>query len=793
MTVKPLPPDMLRWVCDPASFDFRTTEDVEPVRGVVGQADAILALQFGLECHAYGQNMFVRGLSGTGRMMLVHRLITELNPTCPLAPDRVYVHDFDNPMRPRLLTLPRGDGLPFSREVDQLVHFIEHDLAERLSADGLKSRVKALEQSTEESIKAAAQPLESSLAEQGLALVTTMVGQATRPTIVPLVNGQPVAPEVLDLEHSRGNVPDAEYQRLKQEMQRRQGEAEALHEHVGDLMERHMQTAQRVVQDEVRAHLRRRVNRIQRQFTGDAIRRFLAQIIDDLVTNRLDEIGEGEVTFTDRYRVNPIQSQRRDDGCPTIVENAPTLSNLMGGIDRRVVGEQREVADHLSIRGGSLLRADGGYLIVEARDLLSEPGSWRALMRALRARRLEVTWSEPNLLGAPAPIKPEPIDINVKVILVGDPDVYEMLSAIDPDFEQLFKVLAEFDTVTPRDAASLNQYASVLRRIVDEDRLPPFDRTAVAALAEHGARIAASRGRLTTRFNRIADIAREAGFLAEKAGRGIVTADEVRETVRRTKRRAGLSLRKFRELRADGTIRLQTSGRAVGQVNGLAVMQTGLLTYGFPARITATIAPGSSGVINIERESDLSGAIHNKGFLILGGLLRTLLSPAHPLAFDASIAFEQSYGGIDGDSASGAEICCLLSALTQWPIRQDLAMTGAIDQVGSVLAIGGVNEKIEGFYDTCLDQGLSGTQGVLIPRSNAGDLMLRDDVVEACREGRFNVYAVDSILQAVELMFDAPAGTMDAHDVDETTVLGRARARAAAFWEMSIVRRTSDV
>jgi len=401
----------------------------------------------------------------------------------------------------------------------------------------------------------------------------------------------------------------------------------------------------------------------------------------------------------------------------------------------------------------------------------------------LRTGRLEIV---PSDLSAPwfGPlVKPEPIALNLKVVLIGSSELYYLLDGMDPDFPLMFKVLADFDSVIERDREGVVRYGEVLARIAREEGLPPFDRTAVAALAEHGARIAARQGKLTTRFGRLADLAREAAFVAAKAGGGQVTAVEVSEAIDRSKRRANLPSRRFRELLADGTIQVRTSGSVVGQINGLAVLQAGALTYGFPARITATIGPGTAGVINIEREAALSGAIHTKGFYILGGLLRHLLRTVHPLAFDASLAFEQSYGGIDGDSASGAEICCLLSSLTDVPLRQDLAMTGAIDQHGHILPVGGVNEKIEGFYDTCHDIGLTGSQGVIIPQANAGDLMLRPDVVEACGAGRFRVHAVQRVHEALELLTGWPAGArLDDLSYPEGTLLGLATAQAFYYW-----------
>ncbi|MFQ5767259.1 MAG: Lon-insertion domain-containing protein, partial [Acidobacteriota bacterium] len=414
------------------------------------------------------------------------------------------------------------------------------------------------------------------------------------------------------------------------------------------------------------------------------------------------------------------------------------------------------------------------------------PGAWKALVRTLRSGRLEMVPPElSSSLLAPA-LKPEPIPVHLRVILVGDAFTYALLDRHDADFPELFKVLADFDSLMKRNRQAAQQYAGVIASLARDEKLLPFHRTAVAALVEHGARVASYRGKLSARFGRVADIAREAAFLAGRAGARQVSGEDVHEAVRRTKARASLPSRRFQELLKDGTIRVQTRGRVVGQINGLAVISAGPLVYGFPARITASIGAGTAGIINIEGRASLSGSLHTKGFQILGGLLRHLLQADHALAFSASLAFEQSYGGIDGDSASGAEICCLLSALTGIPLRQDLALTGAIDQVGHLMAIGGVNEKIEGFFDTCRNLRLSGRQGVIIPAANVGDLMLRPDVVEARRAGRFHVYAVDMVLQALELLTGKPTGVRrEGQPYPPGTLLHLAVARAAEFWRKS--------
>jgi ATP-dependent Lon protease len=382
-------------------------------------------------------------------------------------------------------------------------------------------------------------------------------------------------------------------------------------------------------------------------------------------------------------------------------------------------------------------------------------------------------------------LNPEPIPLRVKVVIIGDPGIYQMLDRYDPDFQYLFKVLADFETTVPRDETGIRYYAGVLARVIKEEGLMPFDRGGVMAMTEHGARIAGESRKLTMRFGRLADVAREANYLAAKEGLSVVRQSQVLNAIKRGRHRSDLPARRYRQLMAEGTIRIETKGQQLGQINGLAVIQSGPLTYGFPTRITASIGPGTAGTVSIERESDLSGAIHTKGFYILGGLLRNLLKTEHPLAFSASIAFEQSYGGIDGDSASAAEMVCLLSALTDIPLRQDLAMTGAIDQLGNIQSIGAVSEKVEGFYELCKETGLTGDQGVVIPRSNMGDLMLSPELLEVCEAGKFHVYAVDTIHQALHLFTGWTPGIADATGrYPEDSLLNLARTRSMEFWKM---------
>ncbi|MFQ5415349.1 MAG: Lon protease family protein, partial [Phycisphaerae bacterium] len=621
-------------------------------------------------------------------------------------------------------------------------------------------------------------PFERSLEEAGLTLVSVQADPVVQTAIFPLVDGKAVPPEEFDQRHARGEITDAVHKAARESFTRIEHRLTEVNDRAGEIRRQHEEAVAELLGTAVRSILGARVRDILRTFPRPAVETFVTGIVNDVVTNWLGSIGQ-ETDFTSLYRVNVVLEHHGEGACPVIAEDAPTVRNLIGTIDYDFESGDEPRTSHMGIRAGSLLRADGGFLLLEARDVLNEEAAWKVLMRVLRTGRLEIAPPETVLRGAVPSLKPEPIEINMTVVMIGDPDTYFALDAQDPDFPQLFKVLADFDTTMPRDDTGAAQYAGVLARIAREEGLGPFDRGAVAALVEHGARIASRNGKLTARFGRIADVAREGAFIARRRRARAVGAADVDEAVRRAKRRANLPSRRFRELVADGTIRVETVGSVVGQINGLAVLQAGPMVYGFPTRITATIGPGTAGVINIDREAALSGAIHTKGFYILGGLLRYLLRTDHPLAFDASVAFEQSYGAIDGDSASGAEICCLLSALTDVPLRQDIAVTGAIDQLGHILAVGAVNEKVEGFFDACRDVGLTGTQGVMIPKANAGDLMLRKDLVDACREGMFSVYAVETVHEVLSCLTGRPAGHRSHNGAyPKGTLLARAVARA---------------
>jgi len=788
-----LPVDKLRWHVDEDMLTFNSTADVDPAEGIIGQPVAMEAMRFGVESDAPGQNIYVRGSSGTGRTSLVVSLLAELKPRAKRRLDRCYVHNFTQPDRPRLITLPAGQGPVLRRQVKELADFVENRLLESLESEPTKGRRDAIGQSTQDEIQNITSPLEDELKTNNLALVRLQSGPVARTVIFPLVDGRPIPPEERAQLLKAGKLSESELKSFEEKIQHFAPRLQEVSRAANKAWQQGLRNMRDFIEEEARSTLQDFTAATLADLPQPEVAQFISDVIDDVIENRLDtETAHNQPPPQMLYGVNVICTHDGDTS-PVVTEYTPSVMNLLGTVEPEFISGGQMVTNYRGIRAGALVNADGGYLILNARDVLSEPGAWRILMRTLRTGKLEIVPSEVGWLMPMQSLKPQAIDISVRIIMIGSSYLYYQLDQVDQDFTNLFKVLADFNSEIERSELGVNQYAGVVARICQEEELAHFDASGVAALAEHGARIASRNGKITARFGRIADIVREASFLAGKAGIELVGRDQVEETIRRTRYRASLPSSRFQELINDGTIMVEVSGCVVGQINGLAVINAGQLIYGFPARITATIGAGRAGVIDIEGAASMSGAIHTKGFHILGGLLRHLLQTDHPLAFSASIAFEQSYGGIDGDSASGAEICCLISALTGVPIRQGLAMTGAIDQHGHIQAIGGVNEKIEGFFDVCLPLGLNGEHGVIIPQANAGDLMLRKDVAAACADGNFHIHAVKTVDEALEVLTGKVAGQPDAQGhFPEDSLLGLARSKATEYWNKTMNRPSHD-
>jgi len=772
----------VRWNCELSELNFKSTKEVSPLSTLIGQKEALDALEYSIECRAFGQNAFVRGLYGTGRLSMISDLLHNNKPQLKVKNDQCYVANFTQPDRPRLITLQAGDAKYFKRWMKKFSDFVTKEFNNKLESQDVKDKKIEIESKSQDDIKKMSAPFEEELAENKLILVNYKTETGTQTVIAPLFEDKAINPQQWQELIKEGKINEKQQQKIQDDISKYNAKLQEMMKEINHIKYNAAEIIQNLIEEKARHILTTEIASIPKKYQTTSIKEYLSDVTEDVIEQFFYSQKEQFYPHL-RYNVNVLVMHNKNTDCPIIVERVPSLANLLGNIESKWGEKGPELSDHMNITAGTLLRADGGFLILDARELLLEQGAWKILTRTLKNQLLEIVPAEMAWPFSQPTIKPEPIPVNVRVIIVGDAGTYYMLDNNDPDFPNLFKVLVDFDSEIPRDNEGFCHYATVISKMVKEDGLLHFNKTGVAALIEHGARICARKNKLTTNFPRVADLAREGHYIAQKEGARVITGTHVNNAIKRTKLRGGLPSKKFQQMLANGTINVFTSGHQVGEVNGLAVIHAGPIVYGFPSRITSTVAPGRAGVINIEGRADMSGSIHTKGFQILGGLLRHVLPTNHPLTFSASIAFEQSYGGIDGDSASGAEFCCLISAITNIPISQEYAMTGAIDQHGRLQAIGGVNEKIEGFFDTCKAQGFTGTQGVIIPESNAGDLMLRTDVQQAVKDDKFTVHAVGRVTQALEILCQQPAGDLINGEYPKNSILYKAMEKSKLFWE----------
>lgn len=774
-TPRPLPAKALRWRC-PRRLAERASRDGHlSFIEAMGQPDALEALRLGLELYAPGYHVFVAGPRGLGKPDIVRGLLDELTLRCELPRDRVYVNHFRHPERPRLLELPRGQGRAFASAVEKACEHVA-DAIRRLAEDeGYARRREEIVSSHREQERKVLDAFEKACADRGFAPGQAQSGAAAEPDVVYVVGEQGVPMADLDAAIRAGAVKAEDEARIRATYAELRAEMTAAVRRVRAIVRERQQALDALERTVARRIVDESAVELRGAFREPAVVAWLEEAREHFVdrfpayAQVLLEAAEASPGRPDAFRlaaeealrefhVNLLLDGRDQHGCPVVVEDQPTWTNLLGQVERESDGRQSVRSDFLLIRAGSLLRADGGYLILHARDVLAQEGLWEELKRVLRHGRLEIRTPEALLATAPTVLHPDPIPVNVKVVLIGDEGTWYAMREGDPEFTEIFKVKATFEGDVPLDEAALDRYATWLHRLTEDERRLPLDADALAYLAEEGVREAGRQGRISVRFGRMADLVREAHHVAVREGAKTVAAGHVRRAQLSAARRHGVEERRVRDAVREGLILVQTSGRRVGQVNGLAVYDFGEHRFGKVARITAAVGAGRAGVVNVERMVDLSGASHDKGVLILSGYLRETFGADRPLAFTASLVFEQSYGGVEGDSATCAEVFAILSALARAPVRQDLAVTGSMNQHGDVQAVGGVNDKIEGFFDLCAERGLTGTQGVLIPRANAKDLMLREDVVEACREGRFSVWPIDRVEQGIALLTGRKAG-----------------------------------
>ncbi len=761
----PLAPEQLRRRTDPARLPFETTAELVPEPPGLGQERAAEALALAIAMRHDGYNVFALGPAGLGKHTLVRAALARAAATAPAPDDWVYVHNFEQGHRPRLIRLPAGRGATLKQDMAQLVDELKSAIPAIFESDEYRSRVEQIDAEFSERHERAIAELGESAAGEGIALVRTPTGFS----FAPMKDG-----EVLGADEFN-KLPEAEQQRLVEKVRELEARLEKTVRQFPRWRRERRERVRTLNEEFIQAAVGHPIDELEERYAAwpeigaylEAVRRHVTENAQAFGGGQERPAGALAIGGSDSdavvrlYRVNVLVDSRDREGAPVVTEDHPTFPNLLGRIEYTAQFGAL-VTDYTLIRAGALQRANGGYLLLDAWKLLTQPYAWDGLKRALKAReaRIESLGQALGLISTVS-LEPEPVPLEVRVVLFGERLLYYLLHLYDPEFAELFKVAADFEDDIPREGAELG-FARLLAGVTKEHGTRPLARDGAARVMEHAARLAGDARRLSAHMQSLADLAREADQHAAARQAASISGEDVERAIAGQRRRADRAHVRLHDAIEDGTLMVATAGAQVGQVNGLSVFELGGFAFGQPTRITATTRFGDEGVIDIQREAQLGGPIHAKAVMILASFLAARYSGRRPLSLAASLAFEQTYGAVEGDSASLAELCALLSSLAAIPVRQALAVTGSVNQHGEVQAVGAVNEKVEGFFEVCRRRGLDGSHGVLVPRANVPHLMLRDDVVAACADGRFAVYAVASVDQAIELLTGVPAGAADA-------------------------------
>lgn len=758
--------------CDPDAFDFETTSDLEPLTRVMGQPRAVEAMRFGLGIQEKGYNIFALGPAGMGKQSVMRRFFEGQADQEPVPSDWCYVNNFEDSQKPKTIGLPAGVGADFKQDMDTLVKQFSTALSAAFESEEYQSRRQAITESSQEKQQQAFQELQRRAEEKGVRLVRTPAGLV----VAPIHEEETLSPEEL------AELPEEKRQELQAKVEEVQAELQEILQQVPGWNSELQEKLEELNQEMAEIAVGGLIDDLRKKYSDyPEVVDHLNSVQEDVVENADDFLdsnenssqlmaalqgGEGQQSQrresrVRKYKVNLIVDHSDSERAPVVYEDNPTHQNLIGRIEH-IAQMGALMTDYKLIKPGALHQANGGYLLLDARKVLTQPYAWETLKRALESGEIHIESLRSRLgLISTVSLEPEPIPLDIKVGLFGDRTLYYLLYQLDPEFAKLFKVEADFEERMDRDRENQEVYARLIATLVEDYQLMPFDRGAVARVIEHSARLVGDAGKLTTERESIEDLLREANYFAREENRQTVTAEDIQQAIDAQIYRADRIRDRMQEMILRDTVLIETEGKKVGQINGLAVIPLSNFTFGRPHRITARVRMGKGEVIDIEREVDLGGPVHSKGVLILSGFLGSRYAGEKPLSLSASLVFEQSYSGIEGDSASSAELYALLSAIADVPLKQNLAVTGSVNQHGQVQAIGGVNEKIEGFFDICQAQGLTGDQGVLIPESNVKHLMLREDVIEAVKAGKFQVYPLRTVDQGIEIMTGMEAGVRD--------------------------------
>lgn len=767
--------DKLKWTLSPADLSFKTTDDLEPQADIIGQKRGVEAFRFGMGMLRKGYNIFVTGEPGTGRLSTVKKLLKEMTDKNETPCDLCYVNNFKQPEAPILLRFKSGEGSQFKKAIQDFLDTVKREAPQLFESEEYIARKNQIAEAHEKKVMSFYKAIEDQVKDTGLVVVRMQMGPIQRPDVVPMVDGEPKRMIELEEMVENGRFPREEYERLRDKRLELKEEIDQIVQELKGLAKEVNEKHEEVDRLMFTALAQDFMKPLKEKYSDEKVLTFLDSILENMADD-LENIkalggppkqgpipgmmmgGPSPEMVFQPYQVNLLVDNTEMEGPPVIVESYPTYRNLFGSIERVQDRTGGWHTDYTKIKAGSFVKANGGYLVINLMDAIIEPGVWHTLKRALKTEQIEIETFDPYYFISATGLKPEPIDMEVKVVVLGSPYLYMLLKHYDEDVHKIFKVRADYESSMDRNEESVLQVARFIKKEVDKGDLMPYDASGVSAIMEEAVRWAGRQEKISTAFPVMADLLREADFFAGVAGAKAVADVHVKEAIDAKIYRSNQIEERIQEMIDRGSIFVDTDGEVVGQVNGLAVYSMGDYAFGKPTRITAVTSLGKEGIINIEREADMSGPTHNKGMLILSGFLRSRFAQNKPMSLAASIAFEQSYGGIDGDSASSTELYALLSSLAEKPIRQYVAVTGSVNQYGEVQPIGGVNQKVEGFYLCCKNAGLTGKQGVMIPYPNIKDLMLRDEVVQAVDDGKFHIWAVKTIDEGIEILTGVKAG-----------------------------------
>ena len=781
--------------CFPEGFTFSSTAELEPLEGIIGQERAVGAFDFGLQVKMKGYNIYMAGPSGTGKTTYAISSAKQLAQTERVPQDWCYVYNFQNPRNPWAISFVPGLGRQFKEDMAELVQILKLEIQKAFRADDYDRQKNELMRSFDEKRNSLMETMSKMALEYQFQIKTTNSGIY----FMPIIEGEPVGEEEYD---NLGEEMKEVIEKNSQLVQERAGGI------MRDIRELEKESKKQLDQLDYRIGMfaiGHHISAVQEKYqVYDRVIAYMNAVQEDVLENIsqfYDEEDEGDDGIasllpmlakkptedaTLKYKVNLIVDNGETTGAPVVVTFNPTMYNMVGEIEYDSEFGNL-TTDFMKIKSGLFHKANGGYLIVQAQDILSLPQAWEALRRVIKTKEINMESMREQMGIVAAPIlRPEPIPADFKIVMIGNNYYYDLLSNYDDEFDKFFKIRADFDYEMKRSEENMWRLAQFIKSFVEREQTMEFDVTAVGAIIEYSSRSVERQDKLSTRFNQLAEVLCESVTWATIDGAEIVTGQQVRKAIYEKEQRMKLYEEKLDEMLEENVIMIDTDGVEVGQINGLAVLDMGSYAFGNPTRITATTYVGKSGIVNIEKEARLSGQTHDKGVQIINGYLGQTYAQKFPLSLSCRVCFEQNYSGIDGDSASSTELYCILSSLTNLPIRQDLAVTGSVNQKGEIQAIGGVTHKIEGFFDLCNKRGLTGKQGVIIPQSNVKDLVLNEAVVEAVREGKFHIYPISYIDEGIELMMGMPAGVRDADGAyPEGSVHQKAMNRLYEFYQLA--------